>query len=809
MNMLSRLREMFAKAPTGLPLIEEATAFSANALLSSGAFLQYNPDDLFTRKGYKIYKQMMMDEQVKAVVRFHRDAVTGRSWKFEDNPLLTEEENDLRRSILTVIIAKMPGSFKTRLDMVMSSIYNGFSLVEKTFELIEHEGKQWAGIKKLSLKPFETFFFNTDDYGELVSLEQVIGGHKATLEIKNFIHHVQNADMHEYYGQSELREAHRAWYCKDTTIKLQNLFLERAAAGFVYATPRKGTTLTAKSPEYAGLKKVLENIRGTASMILPASVDLNVVHPRDTQAFDRAIQGHDKAIAKSLLMPNLLGLSEQGPSGSRALGDTQLEAFLWMLDAEAGNLEEVMNEQLFQDLADQNFPDGLYPRWRLNELSNDKVMETMKTWKELVTGNAVKPTSQDEKHIRSVLDFPISEIDEEEAAPVDPDTALSGIQITSMLKIIEQVGSESIPRETGIQILLNAFPINLETAERIMGEVGRAFKPKGTPSRAPVIPATGNDEGDPVPGEETVIGEDGVQIISAPDMAKKKLQAENRVAFKVIERKSTDIQDEAVTELSDLIMAMVKPVTDELREVEEFDADIVKDIKFDSRAISKIQKASKRMLTVAWQLGIKHAKDEVNKAAGKQLSVSFARLDQDAAKYFDGKSFTMTGKLTGDMTAIVQNTISQGIKSSATIDEVVNQIYEAFGTEGFISKAAAESEMTKLLDAVSGGGAARLHTVVRTNIFEAINEARYSFFTDPGLDNFVEALEYSAILDSRVTQICEYLDGHEHATEGEVWGGMWRPPNHYNCRSLLIPITVNDKWTESAIPTQFPQEGFR
>ena len=125
-----RIASWFKKGPTGETIPDKEEAFSADSLIQNAMFTQYNPDELLTRKGHKVYKRMMTDEQVKAVIRFHRDAVTGREWSFEDHPGLTEEENQSRKELLTEIIRKMPGSFKTRMDMVMSSLGTGFSLVE-------------------------------------------------------------------------------------------------------------------------------------------------------------------------------------------------------------------------------------------------------------------------------------------------------------------------------------------------------------------------------------------------------------------------------------------------------------------------------------------------------------------------------------------------------------------------------------------------------------------------------------------------------------------------------------------------------
>jgi uncharacterized protein with gpF-like domain len=50
-------------------------------------------------------------------------------------------------------------------------------------------------------------------------------------------------------------------------------------------------------------------------------------------------------------------------------------------------------------------------------------------------------------------------------------------------------------------------------------------------------------------------------------------------------------------------------------------------------------------------------------------------------------------------------------------------------------------------------------------------------------------------------------------TDNDVWDD-YRPPNHYNCRSLLIPITQTDveagDWDgkESEVPDVEPQAGF-
>lgn len=58
---------------------------------------------------------------------------------------------------------------------------------------------------------------------------------------------------------------------------------------------------------------------------------------------------------------------------------------------------------------------------------------------------------------------------------VEPDSALNGAQVASLLEIVQQVARRELPRESGISMILTAFPVTREQAEDIMGEVGRSF----------------------------------------------------------------------------------------------------------------------------------------------------------------------------------------------------------------------------------------------------------------------------------------------------------------------------------------------
>lgn len=65
---------------------------------------------------------------------------------------------------------------------------------------------------------------------------------------------------------------------------------------------------------------------------------------------------------------------------------------------------------------------------------------------------------------------PVDEVEDVQA------TALNGAQVTSLIGIVDKVAKRELPRDSGIEIMLAAFPaLSREQAETAMGDVGRTF----------------------------------------------------------------------------------------------------------------------------------------------------------------------------------------------------------------------------------------------------------------------------------------------------------------------------------------------
>jgi SPP1 gp7 family putative phage head morphogenesis protein len=820
--------------------IDNVTTFDQTSLWTAGyGGNRYNPDDLVQRKGLPIYAKMAEDEQVKAVIDFKLAAILARGWTFEfdEDSELGDEEKELRGKVFKKVIKRMYGSFADSLDAVASGREYGFSITEKVYGEIQHAGKTYVGINKLLTRAPGTFEFKTDPYGELNKIVQKVNnGNEIDVDIDRVIHYVHRPKFDRIFGRSDLRAAYRSWYAKDQLIKLWLLFLEKFAGGIAVAKRVSDEAPSYGTLEYISLENALRNMASTRSVILPKGVELDVLFPSTTDAYEKACVFFDLAIAKSLLVPNLLGLSHTGQTGAYSQSQTQLEAFFWTLGNDGSRLEECLNEQLFRDLGDQNWGDGDYPEFRFKPSSMEHIKWVITTWKDLVGANAVIPTEDDEKRLRELLDMPPREegveplvtpqaqhememaeqqqIAQQEAANADAierdeKFAAAIAEVEKLRKIVMGLGDRAP------QVVVNTAPTNANAA-----------LPLGDPSLE-----SNREPGDGLPGKNG-----GAAPHLHGDLGNIPLAVFNRalerVAFAVIENKSVEIEGIATSRLSDIVAKAVKKALGDEENMQllvDEDVSDIAEVEFGRADVGALKSTCKAMLDRAWSLGSNHASNEMERSRGATMSadtrrIKFASLRDKAASFFESKSFRMAGDASDQAKRIIQQELQNAVKSGKPVAEVRATIWDRLvgkgltlrdSVRGVETDDAVNAALDELWVDTEEGAAAYLNTLVRTNTFEALNEARYAEFTDPELGGFVVALRYAAVLDSSTSEICNELgtggdgDGVIYSADSELWD-TYRPPNHYNCRAILVPVTELDGWDglESEAPSIEPQEGF-
>ena len=89
-----------------------------------------------------------------------------------------------------------------------------------------------------------------------------------------------------------------------------------------------------------------------------------------------------------------------------------------------------------------------------------------------------------------------------------------------------------------------------------------------------------------------------------------------------------------------------------------------------------------------------------------------------------------------------------------------------------------------------------VQTFVRTKTTDIFNRGRKSYWDNDELaKQVIEAYQFSAIMDERTSDVCRELDGQ--IFEGGEFANQIVPPLHFNCRSVLVPVTKFEDYKSS------------
>lgn len=722
----------------------------------------YNPDDLVRKKGgLDVYRNMMTDDQVKAVIAMKVNAILSSGYQIEaaSEEVSDEEIKDCVEYCLGDGLEI--GSFQRSLMAILSAIIYGFSVTEKIFKRFdsgEYSGK--IGLKKLKVCPAHSFEIHTDEYNNLVKLRQTTatGSPKDFLgdELKYFIiytYHADNSDFENHYGVSDLRAAYRPWFSKDMIIKFLNIFCERFGMGIVTGKyPR-----TLGKTEVAALENMVKNISAKTGFVVPDGVVFEILESksRGQAQFIETINMYNAAIARSVLVPNMLGFTEIS-SGTYNLGEKHFDLFMMILNNIRAEIEELVNEQIVRCLVDFNFPNVTsYPRFAFKPLTEEDRKRLCELFINAVDKGVVVATKDDEQYFREVVSFPIRKDDAEILQrPAD--------RAQQQASVEEKNEADNEP--------------DANTA---------------TEKEAPKAEAADGEK----PKDYRIIKEfDDVRIL------RKMNSVEKKVNFEKISKFLDGQQFEVATELGKLITKMK----------DELISTVIRRKIVDDRNAAEIEKLDLKYLgdmRLLWKDVLRKAFKDGKAQAREMLPKSYAAAPsvgnlppKEALAFFERKAFWLTGAERDYILNKVKPLLYDGIKSGMTTEDVVYNLEQFF--EQYEVQQRDNTGKLKPIEDIEG----RLDTVVRTNYMDAYNQGNLSMFQEAS--DIVPAYEYSAILDGRVTDVCSELDGLVFKANNPIWSKI-TPPNHFNCRSLLIPV-LNSEWdgVEDKEPAIWPDKGF-
>ena len=414
-----RVQAAWASFRTGArpPLGEVSTANPY--LLFGGAPLPYNPSELISRKGYRIIDDMRRDEQVKAAIQFKKMAVLAAGWKITPPPGKDAEWEPAQ--FIKQALLDIDGTFESALIEIMSALDYGFSLTEKVFKERD-DGK--IGIKCLATRYPRDINLQADAAGDLVQIKQggkILAPDAAPLD--KFIVYSYDLEFSNYYGRSDLEAAYRAWWTKTQAYKWMAMLLERMGIPPVFALYNPNDY---RGADVDKLRDVLKSLQGATVGAIPRTEkdSLELWAPelagQVSTVFLPALELLNKDIARALLMPGLIGMTDDTKVGSFARARVHFDAFLLVLERIRQELaDRIVQEQIVVPLLAYNFaldPED-YPRFEFLPITEEEADKLLASWKQAVDGKIVIPQDSDEEHIRAMMEFPeADEADQQERA---------------------------------------------------------------------------------------------------------------------------------------------------------------------------------------------------------------------------------------------------------------------------------------------------------------------------------------------------------------------------------------------------------
>lgn len=831
-------------------LLKELSAWSINRTWLQG-LIPYNPDDLVGRHGLVIYRDMVKrDGVVKNALETKILARLSTGYTIMPPDKEVEPRAAELAEFVEYNIEQLRGNFLEALRKIMSALQYGFSITEENWKIYKR-GK-WSGllgIDTLKTKDPRDWDFKVDPFGNLEYLIQgLTTGQRNALPPEKFIIFSYMGEHGNWYGTSDLRAAYRDYFSKDMVGRFWNIALEKFGMPTVYAKipdmEDQGEAAPDGAEQAGGLSQddrdylldLLDKIQSATSFYIPQGVDLALLESKKASGkagYEMAMNYFDKGINKAVLLPTLI--TDEGQRGTQALGREHSKTFLYVLNYLGGLVEEIINEQMVRRVVDYNFRDvEAYPFFKFKEYGYDKE----KAYGELLELAATIGALPDPAApwVRDKFGFP----------------ALVDGKIPGEPKPADDTKPEPGPedkeeKDEGEGEGISQGDTTPTIRDYMLQHVVPFMEAKHSPkSDWPKHESLGTyvallEDFQDGKGKATALTP-ATTDLKVRKLPRKKTPAEQKVDYKEIQTWWEALSDKTVEKLETSMRGVKKSVTKQARKIAESGnpSDIDK-LQLPVKDMSAFRKAMEELYTLDYVKGIQDAANEVGKGLGKSLAgfedgpyglhfhidldmerVTFAAPTLDpteAIEYLTRKrpvlrrnlraylrrAFTVTGVEKERVLAEVKSVLETGIARGSTVPGMMGEVDEVF------MKYVPTGEI--VVDPDTGKSVLRtphrLETIVRTNLSEAYNSGRMALYSDPEVVDVVDALQYSAVIDSRTTEFCRRYDGFTRPPTDPAWNEIV-PPNHFNCRSIVVPVVTGEDWVRTVRrPGIEPQEGFK
>ena len=456
--------------PTTTPMKGEVSWADPSRLFTgSEKIQQYNPSLLITRKGYQIIDKMRKDDQIKVSMTFKKHSIFSTGYDIvapDGTPKDWEPKEFIEKCF-----EQMKGSLYKSLLQALTALDYGFSVSELIYESGDIGFGQQVLLKELKTRKPHSFEFLADEYGNLKTIKQyqlsggwVFSGAGVELPVGKFVVFVHDMEWGNWYGQSDLESAYRPWWIKDNSYKWFSMLLERRGIPPIFA-------LYDPNQFQAGLvdnlKEVMESIQAATTGVIPRATPQGLefwapqLAKEASDVFQKAIDMFNRDIARSILMPGLLGFTPDQAEGSYARSKVHFDVFMMVIEFLRGRVEdEVIQEQIIVPLCDYNYPNLTeYPIFKFKPITEEVRLDMMDRWITAVEKGVVVNQKDDEEHIRTVLQFP-EKVGDEVAPGPNPPAPEEPEEVEEPEEAVEETPVEK--KEKKIELSLSRTPNKYE-----------------------------------------------------------------------------------------------------------------------------------------------------------------------------------------------------------------------------------------------------------------------------------------------------------------------------------------------------------
>lgn len=714
-----------------------------------------NPDSLLWNKSkdLRFYDVMMTDDKIKSSIELKKRLAL--SSKGDVVPASEEQADQDVAEFLRWNFGHMLISFEDQLDNYLDAMVFGNKVGElmwMTADMMAENGilvpPEYAGnwfVGNIKHKHSVYFDYKYNVYGQV---EGVIVGKNfgvdedvgtSTAMDKFLIFTYPYPKDGNWYGDSDLKEVYPQWYAKFNIFRFRNQYLERygmPVPEIIYDSAKT------KAAEKTELKLMLKNFQESMYFLTPGTMN---------------------ADQSELIAKFKLNLHEV----RNARATTQYEEAIDQIDKQIARKLLIPDKLGFSETTTGSYSLG---ETQL-QIFTSVIEDIQKKLENLVNRLIIK-----------IVDFNFSNVKD---YPTYQFQKISKTIKQEMLKILVEKGIVD-KREKWIRQYVGIPEIDEKEREEIdkaKEEDRKNAPPPQFPQQPPQMPGQ-------VPGQKP---------------GQKFKRGESPVNFKAIERHYDEAEADFLREYNriwlentQLLVAQVK----NKKIVEEKNLRELDSLKIKKTELKRLFQNYYRRLFLTGRIDVieeigprwENIKKEGFKAVEMQVEETLdnqwvrsqlekygelgktTEFDGDTLKATSDKAYLNAGLTEEEMTKTVSGTVYEGIRSGKSTRDISQNI-------------------TKFL---SDQNKKYATTIARTSASDFYNQGRMNLMASKGVDPYIEAFQYTAVIDQSTTEFCASHDGQIMQKNDPALQTV-NPPNHYNCRSLLVPVFLG----ESSDPDSF------